>query len=127
MMRRLIPAILLLSLCLFAMPLSATAFDPFGQVDCSGDQAQSAVCTSKTSQNPIAGTDGVLAKITDIIAYIAAAGAIIVLIVGGIRYITSGGDAAKVTSAKGTVINALIGIAVIVLAKAIITFVLREI
>lgn len=126
MIRRLLLAVTLLSLCLFAAPLRAAAFDPFGGSVCSGQQAQSAVCTSKTTQDPITGTSGVLDNITNIIAGIAGGAAVILIIIGGLRYVTSGGEADKVASAKKTVMNALIGIAVIVLARALIDFVITR-
>ena len=45
--------------------------------------------------------------------------AVIILIIGGIRYMTSSGDSEKAGSAKGMIINAIIGI-IIVLAAAFI-------
>jgi hypothetical protein len=126
MIRRLLLAVVLLSLCLFAAPLRAMAFDPFGAHVCDGQQAQSAVCTSKTTQDPITGTGGVLDNIANIVAVIAGGAAVILIIIGGLRYVTSGGEAEKVASAKRTVMNALIGIAVIVLARALIDFVITR-
>ena len=48
---------------------------------------------------------------------------VIMLIVGGIKYATSAGDSNKVTSAKNTIMYAIIGLAVAVLAFAIVLFV----
>ena len=124
MIRKLLLAVILASLCLFAAPHKAVAFDLFGQVDCSGDQANSAVCTSKTSNDPLTGTNGNLDRITNIIAIVAGGAAIIVIIVSGLRYVTSGGDAEKVAKAKNGLIHALIGIAIVILARAIIDFVI---
>jgi hypothetical protein len=45
------------------------------------------------------------------------------LIVGGLRYITSNGDAQGATSAKNTILYAIIGLIVAILAYAIINFV----
>lgn len=49
---------------------------------------------------------------------------VIMLIWGGIKYSTSAGDSNKVTSAKNTIMYALIGLAVAVLAFAIVKFVI---
>lgn len=49
---------------------------------------------------------------------------VIMLVVGGIKYSTSAGDSNKVTSAKNTIMYALIGLAVAVLAFAIVNFVI---
>lgn len=50
--------------------------------------------------------------------------AIIMLIYGGIRYITSGGDSKKVTDAKNTILYAIIGLIISFLSYAIINFVI---
>jgi hypothetical protein len=93
---------------------------------CAGDAADSAVCKDKTDKNPLTGSDGLLVRITSIIAYVAGAAAVIVVIISGVRYITSGGDTAKVGSAKGALINAVIGLIVIVLARTLIVYVLNK-
>ncbi len=49
---------------------------------------------------------------------------VVMIIVGGIRYITSGGDSGKVTSAQNTVLYAVIGLVVVALAQVIVKFVL---
>lgn len=50
---------------------------------------------------------------------IAAIIAVLYLIFGGFLYLTAGGDAERVTKAKTTIVNAVIGIVVIALAFAI--------
>lgn len=49
---------------------------------------------------------------------------VIVIIVGGIRFTTSNGDSAKIKSAKDTILYAIVGLVVAVLAFPIATFVL---
>jgi hypothetical protein len=48
---------------------------------------------------------------------------VVFIIIGGIRYATSGGDAEKVKKAKNTILHACIGLAVAVLSGAIALFV----
>lgn len=52
--------------------------------------------------------------------------AVVMIIVGGIKYITSGGDAGNVTSAKNTILYAVIGLVVVALAQVIVKFVLSR-
>ncbi len=73
------------------------------------------------------GVDGVFNRITNIVLYIVGALSVVMLIIGGIRYITSGGDSKKVTDAKNTVLYAIIGLVVAVFAYAIVNFVLNAI
>lgn len=51
---------------------------------------------------------------------------VIMIIVGGIKYITSGGDSGNVTSAKNTIMYAVIGLVVVALAQIIVRFVLQR-
>jgi hypothetical protein len=95
-----------------------------------GAGTNSAVCkgdTGTSSNNPLLGSGGLLVKIAYIIAAIAGIAAVIVIIVSGMRFITSGGDPAKAQAARGALIGALIGIVVIVLATTIISFVLSKV
>ena len=70
------------------------------------------------------GNAGVFKQITNTILYIVGIVAVIMLIVGGIRYVVSGGDSKKVTDAKNTVLYAIIGLIIAVLAYAIVNFVI---
>lgn len=49
---------------------------------------------------------------------------LIMLIIGGLRYVVSGGDASKVQDAKNTILYALVGIVVAILAYAAVNFVI---
>lgn len=50
--------------------------------------------------------------------------AVIIIIIAAIQYITSGGDSQKVAKAKDTIIYALVGLVVAILAFVIVNFVL---
>ena len=70
------------------------------------------------------GDNGVFKKITNTILYIVGIIAVIMLIIGGIKYVISGGDSKKVTDAKNTVLYAIIGLVISFLAFAIVNFVI---
>ncbi len=70
------------------------------------------------------GDTGVFRQVTNVILYIVGIVAVIMLIIGGIRYVVSGGDAKKVTDAKNTVLYAIIGLIICFLAFAIVNFVI---
>ena len=53
--------------------------------------------------------------------------AVVVLIWGGIQYMTAGGDETKVESATKTITNALIGLAIVILSGLIVNFVIGKI
>lgn len=50
--------------------------------------------------------------------------AVIMIIIGGVKYITSGGDSGNVTGAKNTILYAIIGLVVVALSQIIVQFVL---
>ena len=52
---------------------------------------------------------------------------VVVMIIGGVTYMTSSGDAAKVKKAKDTILYGLIGLVVCVLAFALVNFVISNI
>lgn len=75
-------------------------------------------------------SDTLVKNVTSIInAVIAVLGivAVVVIIVGGIGYMTSSGDAGKVKKAKDTILYGVIGLVIVVLAFAIVNFVILNI
>ena len=68
-----------------------------------------------------------LAKIINIISVIVGVVAVIMIIIGGFRYITSGGSPEKVTSAKNTILYGIIGLIIVALAQVIVRFVLKQV
>lgn len=70
------------------------------------------------------GDTGAFRQVTNTILYIVGIIAVIMLIIGGIKYVVSGGDSKKVTDAKNTVLYAIIGLVIAFLAFAIVNFVI---
>jgi len=50
---------------------------------------------------------------------------VIMIIVGGFRYITSGGESGNVSGAKNTLIYAIVGLVIVALAQIIVHYVLN--
>lgn len=62
--------------------------------------------------------------IVNLLLFILGAIAVIMIIIGGIRYTTSNGDASNTKAAKDTILYAVIGLVVAIMAYAIVNFVL---
>ena len=77
-------------------------------------------CAKSTDQKGNLGN--VIVDITNTLLFIIGAVAVIMIIVGGIRYVISNGDSAQITSAKNTILYAVVGIIVALLAYAIVNF-----
>lgn len=52
--------------------------------------------------------------------------AVIMIIIGGLKYITSSGDSNNITSAKNTILYAIVGLIIVALAQFIVKFVLAK-
>lgn len=70
--------------------------------------------------------DNVITTVVEVLSVIVGVLAVIMIIISGFKYVTSGGDAQKVASAKSTLIYAIIGIVIVVLAQVIVRFVLSS-
>jgi hypothetical protein len=110
------------------MPTSAFAGDCTtdpnsisGGIDCANPNAtKQCLFTSATC------TNGFFTKIINTALFIIGALSVLMLIYGGIRYTISAGDSKHVEAAKNTIMYAIIGIVVAVLAYAIVNFVITR-
>ena len=66
-------------------------------------------------------------NVVNIILWVVGILSVIMLVWGGIKYTTSAGDTNKVTSAKNTIIYAVIGLIISIMAYAIVNFVIGQI
>lgn len=64
-------------------------------------------------------------KVVNIFSIIVGVVAVIMIIYGGFRYITSGGDTGNVGNAKNTLIFAVVGLIIVALAQFIVHYVLN--
>ncbi len=80
-------------------------------------------CTTKASVNDFQDT---LSRIINIISILVGVIAVVMIIFGGFKYITSGGKQESVTGAKNTILYGLIGLVIVALAQIIVKFVLNQ-
>jgi hypothetical protein len=126
MMKRL--AVFITSLCLMLGILtpaiaSASVFDGSKTAVCNGINFQdTGSCTApKKDVNSIVKTSiSIFSAIIGVIA-------VFVIIIAGVKYITSGGDSAKTAQAKDTLLYAAIGLAIVILAQVIVQFVIKKV
>lgn len=77
---------------------------------------------SETASDP----QTLVKQFVNIFLFAVGALSVIMLIWGGIRYTTSAGDSSKVTAAKNTVLYAIVGLVVAILAYAIVNMVIDK-
>lgn len=87
------------------------------------------VSDAQTGANTVGGGQGksvpsVVATIVNVLSIVVGMVAVIMIIVSGLKYVTSSGDSNKVGSAKSTLTAALIGVAIAALAQFLVHFVI---
>lgn len=117
---------------------SLIAISLLATVSLVADTSVSAVCSTSNlsissgadcargNQQPadlFGGENSIFGRVTNILLFLVGAISVIMLIIGGIRYVISGGDQAQVTGAKNTILYAIVGIVVAFLAYAAVNFV----
>lgn len=139
MLRRIVSSILLF--CLLAAPSVVYAQDQNADLEknvCGGASlslgsgGSDAAGYTRGCINPPGGVNSAkrlndtIGTVINILTVVIGIVAVIMIIVGAFRFITSGGDAGKVSGAKNTVLFALIGLIIVALAQLIAGFVLKQ-
>lgn len=123
--KMMLAGLLFVPILAFGSILSAPSTVSAEDCDVSGGITAGANCTKTDDQaTSLFGDGGVFQTITNAALYLIGAISVIMLIYGGIRYTISGGDSKGVEAAKNTILYAVVGIIVAVLAYAIVNFVL---
>ncbi|MBW3568754.1 pilin [Candidatus Parcubacteria bacterium] len=128
------------ALSLFALPVFA------GQTTFAQDSyLQNSLCQggANITENPLRGKNAgvdcqnatrdadeqlnnLIRQVINVFSIIVGVVAVIMIIYGGFRYITSGGDSGNVGTAKNTILYAIIGLVLVALAQFIVKFVLNR-
>ena len=69
----------------------------------------------------------VLATAVDIFSFVVGFISVLMIIIGGLKYITSGGDSNGVNSAKNTILYAVVGLVIVLLAQVIVRFIINRV
>jgi hypothetical protein len=101
----------------FVPAQTASAINVFDQCSSTPD---SAVCKAQGTDN----FSSLVKTVVNTMLFILGAIAVIMIVIGGIRYTLSGGDASNTKAAKDTILYAVIGLVVAVMAYAIVNFVI---
>lgn len=103
-----------------ATVVPVSAIDLFDE--CEGVNADSSVCDA-------AGKDSATNTVQDIInilLLLIGAVSVVMIVIGGFKYVTSNGDQNNIVSAKNTILYAVIGLIVAIMASAIVNFVVAQ-
>jgi Type IV secretion system pilin len=127
---RLLQITALALLTTFGFTGAVVAQDPQNAICTGADNLQiSNEATEQCGEVAAGSEDSVNELITNIVnifSVIVGIIAVIMIIWGGLKYITSGGDSGNVTGAKNTILYAIIGLIIVALAQIIVRFVLGQ-
>lgn len=76
--------------------------------------------------NDFYGRNGILTKVIRILSVIVGVVSVFVMIISGVKYMTSNGEPNRVNSAKDSLLYAVIGLALVALSQSIVIFVLNK-
>lgn len=112
---------------LLLVPVVATttvsAQTPKEQI-CKGiNNSDSGSCNTSGSNN----LQAFIRNIINILLFIIGSIAVIMVIIGGLRYVISGGDSSQTKSAKDTVLYAIIGLIVAAMSYALVNFIVLRV
>ena len=107
----------------------ATISPAYAKVICADGTQQDSIteCTEWSDSKGIAKNDNLMSTLTTIInVVVGVVGfvAVAMIVMGGISFATSQGDASKTTKARNTILYGVVGLVVALLAFAIVNFVL---
>jgi len=94
--------------------------------NCSGAGSDTTICKAAKTDK-LFGPGGLWNRILSTFTFIIGAVAVLMIVIGGLRYVTSNGEPAQLTSAKNTILYAAVGLVLAVMANAIVNFVLTNI
>ena len=108
-------------------PAAVHAADIKGNLCSGADLSVDGTCDDPTGQQAKDTVNNLLTDIINIFSLIVGVVAVIMIIIGGLKYITSGGESSNITGAKNTILYAVIGLVVVALAQFIVKFVLSKV
>jgi hypothetical protein len=111
----------------------AAAIDPttgcptdYSASKCNACKGLSQVDASQDCKTNGSGVSGIIKGIVSILSYIVGVAAVIMVILAGFKYVTSAGDSGRISSAKNTLVYALVGLAIAALAQVLVHLVLSN-
>ena len=87
-----------------------------------GDGASSARGVDQATS--LFGATGIFTTLSNVMLFLVGAISVLMVVIGGLRYVISGGNSTNITTAKNTILYAVIGLVISILAYALINFVI---
>ncbi len=113
------------------MPIASlvTATPTYAACNTAKSCAQEGVCSvdrEGCKTDPNTSVSSIITTVINLLSLLVGVAAVIMIIVGGFKYIVSSGDASNVTGAKNTILYAIVGLVIVALAQVIVRFVIAK-
>lgn len=82
---------------------------------------------SPPGENPTNKLNDLVAVIINVLSIVIGIVAVIMILWGGLKFITSGGDSGQVASARQTILYAIVGLLIVAFAQVFVRFVLNRV
>jgi hypothetical protein len=120
--------LLCLPLMSIVLPVTVYAADPINDpLKCGAELTSKTDCTPAPIAETNTKVNNTITLVINIFSIVVGIVAVIMIVLGGLKYITSSGDANNITSAKNTILYAIVGLVVVALAQFIVRFVLGKV
>ncbi len=126
--------IILSFMTLFAiMAVGASVAPAANARDCAGADKDTTACQALKGANKTTDdadkkktVDGALKSVVNVLLFVIGGVSVIMIVVGGLRYVISNGESSAVSSAKNTILYAVVGLVIALFAYAIVNFVIKN-
>lgn len=119
-------SVILVAFSLMAAPAAASAVSIGSSLTCGTNLGSATTGCAPPSTSSTGGVSALINEVITVFSWLVGGISVIMIIYGGFRYVTSGGNDASVSGAKNTIIYALIGLVIVALAQVIVHFVLAK-
>ena len=114
---------------------SAALLPVAAHADIASNVCQGVLSTDSSVSDPASGScteqsgstfSDLMKKVINVFSIVVGSVSVIMIIIGGFRYIISGGDSGGVTAGKNTILYAIVGLVIVLFAQVIVRFVLTN-
>lgn len=103
-----------------AAPVNVSAIDVWEQ-PCAGDNTGSTLCSSQSDD-----AQSIIRNVVNTLLFVLGAVSVVAIIIGGIMFAVSAGNADQIKRAKNTILYSVVGLAVAFAAYAIVNWVIER-
>lgn len=127
-MKKVKNSIIAAALTLSSMLAVAAIWQPQSVVAASGiEQVRQGAKSAQTGDDSTSDIPSMVQRVVNVMLFVLGAVAVIMIVLGGIKFTTSNGNPEQIKSAKNTIMYSVVGLVVAIMAYAIVNFVVTQI